>query len=282
MATIINGIYCDEIVDGFREAVDFKDGPTARKGFICNWADRFTVARGLLGANNAVHVGGLITIFTPARYPEIPYMYAHTIEIEPKGQPFQGTYQTSWPKAIVWCNYKCMQWAFAGIDDPGAQNQFPGANYIYAEQQMNSSAEWLTVPGHSSLFKSSGKPTGQDYGFRMALVDIIITFHRVPYLPAAQAFSLAGSINSGVFLGVDVGKLMFNGYQTHQTHNTDGTVVTDVTANYQARSVRWDYSFDPLAAGGAGAWDQVVKPDGTTPFIESADLSATVPGAFEL
>lgn len=278
MATIINGIYCDEIIEGFGEAVDFKEGPSAKKGFICNWNDRFTVARGLLGANNAVSVGGFITVKTPAPYPEQAYMYAHTIEIEPKGQPFQGTYQTAWPKAIIWCHYKSLQWAFSGFDDPGGQNQFPGANFIYAEQQINSSAEWLTVPGHSTLFKTSGKPTGQDYGFRMAIVDMIITFHRVPYLPAAQDFALAGFINNALFLGVATGKCMFNGYQTHQTRNSDGTVTTDVTANYQARSVRWDYSFD----GVAGAWDQVVMPDGSTPFIQTADLESTIPSSYQL
>jgi hypothetical protein len=256
--------------------VDFRDGPSARKGFICNWGDRYTVARGLLGLNTATLVGGRITISVPAHFPEIPYMYCHTIEFEPKGAPFEGAVQAAWPKVIVWANYKCTPWNFSGIDDPGGQNQFPGANYIYAEQQLNSSAEYLTVPGHSTLFKTSGKPTGADFGFRIALVDMIITFHRVPYLPAAQAFSLAGLINNAPFLGVDTGKCMFNGYRTHQTRNTDGTVATDVTAMYQARSIRWDYGFD----GAAPRFDQVVWPDGTTPFIQSTDLTVTVPSSY--
>jgi hypothetical protein len=279
MAIVINGILCDEIVTALDESVDFKDGPAARKGYICNWADRWAVAKGLLGFNRTTTILGRITVNLPHPYPDFPYMYAHTIDIEPKGSPIQGTGSSQWVKAIVWANYKCTPWTFGGIDgsDPGQQNQFPSSGgYIYAEQQMNSSAEWATVPGVAGQFKTSGKLVGQDIGIRLCLIDCIITFHRVPYLPAAQAYQLAGFANSSSFLGVDTGKLLFNGYQTHQTRNTDGTVTTDITANYQGRSQRWDYGFDPSGP----RWDQIVWPDGTTPFIGLADLSQTIPGGY--
>jgi hypothetical protein len=257
--------------------VDFHEGPSGRKGFICNWGDRYTVANGLLGINKATTILGLITVNAPMAWPENALMYCHSVEFEPKGPPTQGAKQLQWQKVIVWANYKCTPWNFSGIDDPTGQNEFPNANYIYAEQQMNSSVEILTVPGRATRFRSNpNHTTGTDAGFRLSLVEIIITYHRVPYLPSAQAFQLAGAINNQPFLGVNTGQLMFNGYQTHQTRNTDGTVTTDVTAGFTARSLRWDYGFDPVA----GAFDQIVMPDNVTPFIQAQDLSQTVPLGF--
>ncbi len=281
MAMYIGGILCEEIVANFREAFHLIDGPTADKAFICNWTDRFTVARGILGLNTALTIGGFITIHVPLRYPEIPYMYAYQIAIKGVGAPFQGPYQIAFPYAVIMVNYKCTPWAFAGLDDPGGQNQIdPSSPYIYAEQEISSSAEMLTVPGKYAFFESSHNASLIPYGFRVALVDLSITLHRLPYLPTPQALNYAGMINNAPFLGVSTGKLMFNGMTTHQTHSTDGTVNTDAAFKFQARSVPWDYGYD----GVAGSFDRVVRaasgPGATTPFIESTDLSVVIPGAY--
>ncbi len=275
---IIGGVYCDEIVGNFAERFHLIDGPSADKAFICAWADRYALAKGILGLNTAVHIGAFITIKVPLRYPEIPYMYAYQIAIKGVGPPFQGPVQLSYPYAVVMVNYKCTPWAFSGFDDPGGMNQIdPSSPYIYAEQQMASSAEMLTVPGKYAFFKTApNNPSLIPYGFRIALVDLTIALHRLPYLPASQAFNYAGMINDKPFLGVDTGKLMFLGMETHQTHSTDGVVNTDATFKFQARSIRWDYGYDGIA----GVFDQVVRGDFTTPFITSTDLSVVIPGAY--
>ncbi len=278
MAITIGGVLCEEVVADFGERFHLIDGPSADKAFLCAWGDRYTVAKGILGLNTAVHVGSFITIRVPMQYPEIPYMYAYQIAIKGVGPPYGSSPQFAFPYAVVMVNYKCTPWSFQGIDDPGGQNQIdPATPYVYAEQTLSSSAEWLTVPGKSTKFKTSGNVTGSDYGFRLALVDLSITLHRLPYLPAVQAFNYAGMINQAPFLGVDTGKLMFNGMTTHQTRATDGTMNTDATFNFQARSQRWDYGFDGKANSGSGGWDQIVWPDGSTPFITSTDLSIVIP-----
>lgn len=280
MATTIAGILCQEVVGNFAERFHLIDGPTADKAFLCAWADRYTVAKGILGLNTAVHIGSFITIKTPIQYPEIPYMYAYQIAIKGVGPPTQGAAQIQFPYALIMVNYKCSPWSFQGIDDPGGQNQIdPSHPYIYAEQEIASSAEMLTVPGKYAAFATS--PHNESlipYGFRIALVDLIITLHKLPYLPAPQALNYAGLINNTSFLGVDPYKLMFNGMTTHQTHASDGTVNTDATFKFQARSIRWDYGYD----GKAGIFDQVVRNDTffTTPFIGSTDLSVVIPGTY--
>lgn len=275
MAITINGIVCQEIVDQFSEQFDLLNGPTAKKGFLCNWGDRYTVAVGLLGLNYSQSIGVGITIHTPMPYPEISTMYANRIEIEPKGPPTQGTHQLQYPQCIVWCYYQCLPWSFSGLDDPSGQNSL-GA-YIYAEQQMDSSVEWVSVPGRYTKFATGGKPTGSDYGFRLAIVEMLITIHRMPYLPSTQVLSLSGYINNQTFLGVKAGYLLFNGTRTHQTRSTDGTINTDVTYSFSARSQRWDYAYNPAKPG----WDQVLDSATGQPFIPSTDLSVAIPQAFQ-
>ncbi len=269
---VINGVNCQEIVADFSEEYDILKGPSAKKGFICLWGDRFTVANGLLGLTETASIGGLITLFTPAPYPQIPTMYANRIEIEPKGPPIQSSPQLAYEACIVWTYYNCMPWSFGTGDD--AFNQI--APYIYAEQQLNSSVEWVTVPGRATKFVSSGNSTGQDFGFRIAIVDLVITLHRVPYLPSAQVLASAGSINTTTYLGVGPGQLLFNGSQTHRTHTTNGTSSTDVTYLFAARQYPWDWALNPKT----GQWEQVVAAIGSSPLIPAIDLSQIIPSTY--
>ncbi len=281
MAITIGGIVCEEIVADFGEHFHLIDGPSAEKAFICNWDDRYTVAKGILGLNTAVHIGSFITIKVPLQYPEIPYMYAYQIAIKGVGPPYGSSPQFKFPYAVIMVNYKCSPWSFQGIDDPGGQNQIdPSHPYVYAEQEISSSAEMLTVPGKYAFFKSSHNTSLIPYGFRIALVDLTITLHRLPYLPTSQALNYAGMINDAPFLGVDTGKLMFLGMTTHETRSTDGTMNTDATFKFQARSIRWDYGYDGEAASGDGVIDQVVRGDFTTPFIMTTDLSQVIPPTY--
>ncbi len=172
----------------------------------------------------------------------------------------------------MWTYYNCMPWSFGTEDD--AFNQI--APYIYAEQQLNSSCEWVTVPGRGTKFQSTGNSTGADYGFRLAIVDLVITLHRVPYLPSAAVLAAAGSINSIPYLGVNTGQLLFNGSQTHRTHTTNGTSSTDVTYLFAARSQPWDFAFNPAS----GAWERVVSANGGNPFIPAIDLSQIIPSTY--
>ncbi len=279
MAIVIGGILCEEIVADFGERFHLIDGPSADKSFLCAWNDRYTVAKAILGLNTAVRVGSFITIRVPMQYPEIPYMYAHQIAIKGVGPPFGRSPQFAYPYAVVMVNFKCSAWSFQGIDDPGGQNQIdPTHPYIYAEQHIQSSAEMLTVPGKYAFFAGTDHTSLIPYGYRIALVDLVITLHRIPYLPTSQALNYAGMINDATFLGVDAYKLMFNGMESVQTRLTDGTMTTDATFKFQARSIRWDYGYD----GQAGAFAQVVKTSGgSDPFIESTDLSIVIPTTYE-
>ncbi len=274
MAITINGIVCQELVEAFGESFDLTQGPTARKGFLCAWNDRYTVANGLLGLSNTTHVGGLITLLTPAQYPQRTTMYAHTIEVRGVGTPTQGSAQIQWTNAILTVGYQCLPWSFAGLDYMQLDPTHP---YIYAEQNFSFSTEFITVPGKQVKYATSGKTLDQDWGFMSPKLDMSITLKYVPYLPAQQILNaLQAPVNSTTYLGCAAGFLLFNGAENHQTRMTDGTFTQDVTYSFSYRPIApWDYSYD----GTNNRWDQVVALDGSN-VLNRSDLSLIIPGDY--
>lgn len=268
MAITINGVVCQEIArkDGLRETVGLQTGPEARKGFLCNWADRYKVINGLLGLTQAATIGGPISVYFPARYPEINTIYCHSVDVEPVGSPTQGGAQLAWPQCIVWANYSRLPFFnnYLNAFDP---------KLTYCTQRLSSSCEWLTIPKQGTKFVTSGLPTEQDLGVRLALVELEVSFKQVPYLPAAQTYTSAGLINNATFLGVATGHLLYNGCQSDTATNYDGSYTQELNYSFTARSQRWDYAFDYKN----NRWDQVVWPDGSTPFITTADFSTILP-----
>ncbi len=274
MAITIAGILCEEVVADFGEGFDLIEGPSANKGFICNWSDRYTVAQGILGLNTTVAIGNFITIRVPMRYPEIPYMYAYQIAIKGIGPPFGSSPQFAYPYAMIMVNFKCTPWSFSGLDDQFNQID-PTTPLLYAEQNIRSSSEYLSIPNRGTKFEATGNINPNSFLYKIALVDFVITFHQQPYLLTSQILNLSGSINDQQFLGVTKGSLRFDGVDTHRTHSTDGKSTTDVTLMFQARSVRWDYGWNQKSQ----AFERIVKPDGSA-LIPIADLSVVLPGAF--
>ena len=288
MSTMINGVLCQELCrDGdVTEGFDRLQGPTASKAYLCPWGSRFKVAQGFLGLSNTTSVGGLINLLTPLPYPE-PFvvgvqqtMYASNIQIKGVGSPTQGTYQAQWTDAIVMVGYACLPWSFSGV----GYNQIDPANpFIYAEQNISFSSEWITVPGSAVRYASNSKKLDQDWGFRSPLANLNISLKYIPYLPAQQILIAAQSpISSADYLGVAAGYLLFNGAENHQTFMSDGTFAQTFDMSFTVRTVApWDFVYN----GALGIWDQVYSP-ALVPFVNAygnpqrSDLSAIIASVY--
>lgn len=282
MAVTINGVLCQELVDGYSEAYDIQGGPSARKKYLCPWASRFVVAHGFLGLSSAARPGALITLNLPLPFPELAAestntlasMYARTVEIEGAGPPIQGANNIAFTSAIITVTYGNFPWTFAGID----YNQLdPSRPYIYAEQHIDFSAEYITVPGSNVYVNPGGGvvPLNQDWGFFSPIAEMSITLKQVPYLPApAILAALQAPINNTTYLGCGAGFLMFGGGQDNRTFSSDGTQTSDVTMLFKYRPIaQWDQIYYK------GSWLQVTT-SGGTPVIARSDLSTIIPSAY--
>ncbi len=286
MAVVINGITCQEVVHDYHEEFDIMGGPSAVKQYLCPWANRFTVAHGFLGLSSASSPGALITLLLPLPYPELAAestntlasMYARNVAIEGVGPPVQGGNNIAFTSALITVTFGNFPWTFQGID----YNQLdPTRPYIYAEQHIDFSSEWITVPG-AGVYVTVGmtqiplSQAGQaNWGFFSPIADMTITLKQVPYLPApATLAALQAPINSATYLGIAPGFLMFGGGQDQRTKSSDGTQTSDYTLNFKYRPIApWDYVYV------RSAWRQVLDVF-DNPVIPRSDLSTIIPSAY--
>lgn len=289
MAVTIAGITCQECVADYNESYDVIQGPAAQKVYLCPWANRFTVIHGILGLSSSPLPGGLITLKLPMAYPELAAestnllasMYARNVVCTGVGPPVQGTSNIAFTDARIVVAFGNFPWTFEGID----YNQLdPTKPYIYIEQHIDFSAEWITVPG-SSVYVTPAATTiplnqaGQgQWGFFSPTATMTLTMKQVPYLPAPAVLNaLQAPINSATYLGVAPGYLMFGGGQDIRTKSSDGTQTSDFTVSFMYRPIApWDYVYVN------GVWAQVTTSAGPgNPIIARSDLSTIIPSAYQ-
>ena len=286
MAITLNGIVCQELVQNYRETYSWRDGPSARKGYLCAWNSRYQAAHGLLGLS--VTQGGVITLTTPLPFPELALestnalasMYCLSVDIEPAGAPTQGTYQTVWTYAKIYANYAPIPWSWSGADPMQLD---PTRPYVWAEQHLSYSSEYIVIP-KGKLTWSTGA-TDADWGFPSPLVECTITLKNVPYLPFAATLAASQApINSATYLGIAPGYLLFNGATDTPAHTSDGSPARDITLSFLARTVApWDSTYNAKMVTGiggtTGGWDQVLTQGGQA-LIARSDLSTLIPSAY--
>ncbi len=280
MGVLINGVFCNEEVNDNSEEFDIISGPQATKVYLCDWNQRWTVVVGLLGLNSSVSIGGAITLQLPMRYPDFQQtavsLYAATVAVQGLGPPYQNTYSVGYQAARIIVNFRSFPWSFQGLSANDFNNQIdPTHPYVYAEQNLSFTSEWITVPGTQVKFNGSGNKLGnRNWGFRYPIVNMAISLKYVPYIPAAQIIAAtAAPINNAMYLGVPAGQLLFNGCETHQARMSDGTLAQSADYSFSYRPIApWDYDFD----GAANAWDLVVNLSGTA-VQKRSDLSGIIP-----
>lgn len=272
MAITINGISCEELVGNYTEGADLR-GLTSRKGFLCNWADRYTVAIGLLGYSSTTGVGGTVSLVAPSRHPQLNNCFCNGVEFEGVGTPSQGSAQLAFPKCKVWAIYGSLNFQW-GESNP-FMNIDPGTQFVYAEQEIDVGCEVITIPGRFLKFSGTTKLLADSYALRIGLVDLKITLHRVPYLPGQLILANAGAINNATYLGVAAGYLLFNGAQNRGQFGSDGTFTQSITYSFTYRTQPWDYSYN----GSANAWQKVVRIDGSD-FTTRQSFAGLMPGDY--
>jgi len=274
MATTINGIVCQELRSGFQEGIR-QDGPVATKRFLCDWANRYQVANGLLGlVSHSGGVGGSITLSAPASYPESPNLFAREITIEGRGRATQGTRQIQFDQAVISVDYQVPRYTYQPNPDMSLD---PEAPFVYATQEIDFGREMVTVEKSSVTLANGHKLKDLPYAFPLAQAVMTIELHRVPYLPAAQILeAMQRPLNNALFLGVEPGYLMFNGCKSHAEASTDSTYTQSLVYTFTYRPLlRWDETFDPDGTSGP----QQVLYDGA-PILLRSDLSALIPSAY--
>ena len=286
MAVTINGVFCNEEVNGNSENFDILQGPQATKVYLCDWNLRWKVVVGLLGFNSSVSIGGVITLNLPMRYPDFQQtavsLYAANVSVEGIGSPYQNTFSVGYTAARITVNFRSFPWSFQGLSQNDFNNQIdPAHPYLYAEQNLSFTSEFITVPGTKVFWKSSGKALGggKNWGFRSPIINASITLKNVPYIPTSAILQATQKpINSTPYLQCNAGNLLFNGAETNQARMSDGSLTQNVNYSFSYRPIApWDYDYN----GDLPGWDQVVDKTGAN-ILQRSDISGIIPSYYDL
>lgn len=274
MAVTINGVACDELVDGYGEELD-ESGPRGSKYYLCDWGSRYTVANGLLGFVT-VTGGTTITFTSPTAHPESSNMFARSVRIKGVGRPSQGSVNIAYPKAVVMADFARPTFNMSGTQDPGGTHSIDTATpLIYATQEIDEGGEFVTLPGSSLVF-DSGTKIQEDGSLFVPHDEIIITFHRFPYFPRSTS-SLKGKTNASTFLGCDPEKLLYHGQKVRDSFLSDGTFTHEVTRHWSYRQVEWNKRLLPDGSG----WGYYKYSSSGARVFPTADFSDLIPTAYQ-
>ena len=286
MAVTINGVFCEEEVNGNSENFDILTGPQATKVYNCPWNSRWLVVTGLLGLNSSVSIGGVINIKLPLRYPDFQQtavsLYAANVAVEGIGSPFQNTFSVGYTVARIIVNFRSFPWSFQGLNQNDFNNQIdPAHPYVYAEQRLSFTPEAITIPGTKVFWKSSGKALGggKNWGFLSPVINMSISLKYIPYIPTAEILTAtAAPVNTVTYLGVAPGQLQFMGCETNEQRMSDGSRVQSGDYSFRARTIApWDYDFN----GDLPGWDQVVD-SASNPILKRSDISNVIPSYYDM
>lgn len=274
MAITINGVRCEELVDGYGEELD-DQGPRGSKYYLCEWQDRYTLANGLLGLVS-VSGGSTISFTVPYPHPESPNMFVGSVRIKGVGRPGQGSRNLEFPKAVVMVDFGRPKYNFSSTQDPsGTHSIDPSTALVYATQEIDEGGEFVTLPGSALVF-DSGVKIQEDGSLFVPHDEIVITFHKFPYFPFSTS-SLKGKTNASLFLGCPAESLLYHGQKISSSFLSDGTQTHEVRRHWSYREVAgWNKRLLPDGSG----WGYFKYASSGARVFPTADYTPLLPTAY--
>jgi hypothetical protein len=278
MSIVINGVTCEVISTGYSEKAD-QSGPSATRGYLCDWDQRFLVANSLLGIVKYTGSGatGQVTFANPGRLDELPGLLTMGVRIEGKGQPFQNAAGLGYPYAIVWTDYGILPYVAGGGSD-GAQID-PNTSFTYATQELDSSNQYVEIPKNTLYYADSNTPSTLNRSVIVTVIEMKITFHRLPYIPM-PALVHADKINDATFLGIETGKVKFDGITVSRDFSgPDGSQIEQKASFHFSYRPVADWNMVPSASN-PGNWTLLKFRTRTISPYVYYDLRNVWPGSY--
>ena len=252
---VIGGISCYELWRSGRPESARERFSANKIGAVrvlrCAWSDRLALTFALRGG--ASSTGGVVTLYPPAKYPDVQSALCNGVEIEGEGKAGQaGTSSLiSYDFAILTVNYETPDFV---ATDPNGNGQ------LFLSEMMDYNAEFITIPTASFIWTSDNKPLAPDAvpGKIMGMAEYALTAHHHPNPPWAAIQSNVGKVNNGTFAPLLAfggrsfadGQLLFLGEHDSREFllGQDGTIVAtvyNVTYKWAYRTEKWNTAFRP-------------------------------------
>lgn len=267
---------------GFSEGISESGGLYASVPYLVAWADRFTFANQVCGVS--VYNGTVWTKTPPEPYAPSTNMFARSVDIKGTGEPIISPTDTTqgWSHAICTVRYQTPQIGYGTGGDPGNYNSLgqttdERAALEWCDQEIMDAVEWYSLPEAKMFWDTYNAPPGppdpnggppramimtQPVRVRVAIQNMGITYHRLPFLPMNLSQAYAGSLNSSTIFGCAPETVMFLGFRTNRIMDTSGQIVQKAQMGFKWREKSWQKDLTP-----DGTWDTVVYSDGSPRYV---------------
>jgi len=185
------------------------DGMTARRRLVCAWGDRAALVRELLG--DGYEFGAT----SPAAYPGASGVVVARVEVEPLGDDLIEQSLNSLTEglnayhgfALLTVDYELL----GTVEHADLPSVDPSTVLTYRTEPTE---ERISFPGDDLTWQgnpSATFPSDADGTLRLPCTRHRLTWHRVVNPPWSTIRGATGTLNTGAFLGIAAGKLLFEG-----------------------------------------------------------------------
>lgn len=215
-------------------------------------------------------ISGMWAISVPFECPHANGLYAFASRWESLGELVIGSSPVTYSDVRVDVQYRPLMFSTGsggGFLDPYYMQSVTtdpeeNAAMIWATQEVEHSTEAYQVPNGALVF--SDEPdveVGAPQHVEVAILDVYITFHRVPYLPRWLFYLADQDVNDRTFLGFGPGRVRFVGFTTQLTTWVGGFRTRTVRMHFRVRSQSWNRMLDA-----SGNWRLVQGRNGEEPY----------------
>lgn len=236
-------------IDSFSKGVD-QSGPFYRVQYhINNYSDTNIFIGTLTGeVTQSGGLGGSTARVAPHRHPLAPLLScASATLVEPLGEPVLSAdgYPDYDGGALIQAEYRATSLEFGPAVN--LLNGFdPDTPILWATQELDFGSETYTIDRGDFKYVGGpldGEPTGVAAKISIPITTMVLTFHKLPYMPMGAVRSRIGKVNDAVFLGAEAGCVLFKGAKTTREFNTDGSIVQKVQLVFEERTAlhKWNW-----------------------------------------
>lgn len=261
-------------VDAIVEQTGGSSGPQATVMLQCDWLDRFTVYKALLGATQLV--GNKIVRLPPATYPTSPNLFCTSISNVKGTKPKTDvdgsvTGVEGWlyyEKAIITAIFSNPLWE---ADQGESQPPQDASAMFWTTTRVKTNAEVFNPPFGSYTY-STGKHAGEtvrdsSVGFIRSHAEVTFTRHFMPEIPLWAGVVNQGCVNDKPIQVADYlfprGCMLFAGISAEPKPDpATGETTYDVDHTFLCNEgIEWNELMDP-----DGEYELVIDQDGNHPF----------------
>lgn len=134
---------------------------------------------------------------------------------------------------------------------------------LWAEQEIDSFVEVITLPGTNVVWWESDKPVASPIAMAIIIQTMDIFYHQYPQMPATLIRPYLGRLNSTTFLGNARGTVMCKRSKTRRVVDSTGRMAQQFGISFHQRE--YDWNMEPVIAkkmngddfAYTGRWDYI-------------------------